>query len=83
MAAHSKSVGEQGGLSLSTNLYFGRSDIALYHQRGSEFTVILLQKASDFLEVRQPRRSLPQSDLPAVDRHASGDEWTLRHVSAR
>jgi len=32
---------------------------------------------------RQPRRSLPQSDLPAVDRHASGDEWTLRRVSAR
>src|SRR3977135_2332818 len=29
---------------------------------------------------RQPRRSLPQSDLPVIDCHASGDEWTLRRA---
>jgi hypothetical protein len=32
---------------------------------------------------KQPGRSLPQSDVPAVDHYSSRYEWTLRRVSAR
>src|SRR5437762_14148948 len=56
-----------------------------YAQLSSRCRRVLAQpsSAAHLRAGRQPRRSLPQSDLPAVDRHASGDEWTLRRVSAR